>query len=344
MLLLMMMMTTTTTCFHIFNWFPSVPYIVSRTDRRQVSGEICWMFGSATVGFPSDKSGTSAGEPLGKPMVRLKGWKGESWYTSLFHHAGYCLRLENSYLPFAINLPGIDIDWCSTYLLNDPWWLENNSLPILSTSEYSKIVLGRGSSYDEEYNITHVHVELGFCRKCVLMKQHNFIRRVSIIRESWHETIDGRSRFKLIPLPTKQKQNQVDQFLLYQVCQVFLCFCSSPFGLWTRSPRPDLRPEARFAPKQDVSSDASAGGELGGWCFSSDIAHNTTRFHDLCILWRIFKSAWTIHRNCPPSALSPWSYILFQKNLQMWTASSCSYFTIPTRDSQNHRYIILFSP
>ena len=70
--------------------------------------------------FPSDKSGTSAGELLEKPMVRLKGWNGESWYTSLFHHAGYCLRLENSYLPFAINLPGIDIDWCSTYLLNDP--------------------------------------------------------------------------------------------------------------------------------------------------------------------------------------------------------------------------------
>jgi len=73
MILLLLMTTTTTTCFHIFNGFPSVPYIVSRTDRRQVSGEICWMFGSATVGFPSDKSGTSAGELLGKPMVRLKG-------------------------------------------------------------------------------------------------------------------------------------------------------------------------------------------------------------------------------------------------------------------------------
>ena len=95
---------------------PSVPYIVSRTDRRQVSGEICWMFGSATVGIPSDKSGTSAGELLANPMVRLKGWKGESWYTSLFHHAGYCLKLKNSYLPFAIKVL-ISIDAQHTFLM-----------------------------------------------------------------------------------------------------------------------------------------------------------------------------------------------------------------------------------
>ena len=162
------------------------------------------------------------------------------------------------------------------------WWLKNNFLPILSTSEYSKIVLGRGSSYDEEYNITHVHVELGFCRKCVLMKQHNFIRKASIIRESWHETIDGRSRFKLIPLPTKQKR--------IKWINSYFAKCAKCFSVSApRSPRPDLRPEARFAPKQDVSSDAFSRRRVGGWCFSSDIAHNTTRFHNLCILWRIFK-------------------------------------------------------
>ena len=104
MLMLMLMM-----CFYSFNGFPSVPYIIStRTDRRQVSGEICRMFGSATVRFPSDESGTNAGELLPThsntmamvclKVERLNGWIFDT-HTSLFHHAVYCLRLKNCYLP-----------------------------------------------------------------------------------------------------------------------------------------------------------------------------------------------------------------------------------------------------
>ena len=173
---------------------------------------------------------------------------------------------------------------------------KNIFLPILSTSEYSKIVLGRGSSYDEECNITHVHVELGFCRKCVWMKQHNF--NPESFHNTWIMTWSYRRKIK-IQIDTftrKTETNQVDQFLL---CQVFLCFGSSPFGLWTRSPRPDLRPEARFAPKQDVSSDILSRRRVGGWCFSSDVAHNTKRFHTLCILWRIFSRGRECLSNSP---------------------------------------------
>lgn len=197
------------------------------------------------------------------------------------------------------------------------WWLRNNSLPILSTSEYSKIVLGRGSSYDEEYNITHVHVKLGFCRKYVWMKQHSF--NPESFQNTWIMTWNYRRKIKIqIDTFIHKTETKSSGSIPTLPSVSFVSAPVLPLARW-HSPRPDLRPEARFAPKQDVSSDASAG-QSWGMVFQ-------------------FGQDWTIHRNCPPSPLSPWSYILFQKNLQMWTASSCSCFTIPTRDSKNRRYM-----
>ena len=141
------------------------------------------------------------------------------------------------------------------------WWLKNNFLPILSTSEYSKIVLGRGSSYDEEYNITHVHVELGFCRKCVLMKQHNF--NPESFHNTWIMTWNYRRKIKIQIDTFTHKTETKSSGSIPTLPSVSLFRLQSFWERWTRSPRPDLRPEARFAPKQDVSSDASAGGELG---------------------------------------------------------------------------------
>ena len=121
----------------------------------------------------------------------------------------------------------------------------------------------------------------------------------------------------------KTETNQVHQFLL---CQVFLCFGSSPQGQIY-----DLKHASH--PNKTSRPTSSAGGELGDGV-SARTSLITPHFSILCVFYDGFfqelGNAWTIHRNCPPSALSPWSYILFQKNFQMWTASSCSYFTIHT--------------
>ena len=90
-----------------------------RTDARYLE-KFAGCLAVPPWGFPPISQERVLGNCLQTLWFVWKAERGESWYTSLFHHAGYCLRLENSYLPFAINLPGIDIDWCSTYLLNDP--------------------------------------------------------------------------------------------------------------------------------------------------------------------------------------------------------------------------------
>lgn len=86
------------------------------------------------------------------------------------------------------------------------------------------------------------------------------------------------------------------------------------------SPRPDLRPEARFAPKQDVSSDASAG---ASWGMVFQLGQDVGRDGN----------AWTIHRNRPQSALSPWNVDC--KFVFMLRNTNC-------RDPKNSKVYVLF--
>ena len=111
------------------------------------------------------------------------------------------------------------------------------------------------------------------------------IRRASRIHESWHETIDGKIKIQIDTFTHKTETNQVDQFLL---CQVFLLF-------WLQSFRAlDTFPKARSATWSTLRTQTRrlvrrlSRRRVGGWCFSSDIAHNTTLVHNLVILWRIY--------------------------------------------------------
>lgn len=105
------------------------------------------------------------------------------------------------------------------------------------------------------------------------------IRRASRIHESWHETIDGRSRFKLIPLSTKQKQNQVDQFLL---CQVFLLFRLQSFRWHGGIPQGQICDLKHASHPNKTSRPTRQPDRVGGWCFSSDrIEQFTETVHHL---------------------------------------------------------------
>lgn len=167
------------------------------------------------------------------------------------------------------------------------------------------------------------------------------IRRASRIHESWHETIDGRSRFKLKAFTHKTETNQVDQFLL---CQVFLCFGSCPSAGTVAFPKArsatwsTLRTQTRRLVRR-VSRR-----RVGGWCFSSNIAHNTTLFpHFVYFMKDSLKRTGMleqftehVHHLHFHREVTSFSRKTSKCGLQVHVHTSQH---IPTRDSKNQRYM-----
>ena len=153
-------------------------------------------------------------------------------------------------------------------------------LPISSTfSNYSGILQDCAWTHRsvEAATINNTTLAISYCYSAgnfFLMKQHNLIRRASRMHESWHETIDARSKIKLIPLPKTSETNQLDQFLLYLPNDSL--FWLQSFSLRARAfskARSATWSSLRTQTRRLVRHVRSRGG-LGGWLGSVMRSHS----------------------------------------------------------------------